>query len=274
MAVFYNGSIIDEANATLPISDKAVWFDFGVYESLKVIKSRAFYPQKHVERFFHSANIIGMKIGFSEEEVLEWIRVFIEKEHLDNALLKLFAYGDTEKNAQARVYIFSLGLTFYPNTFYSQGTAAVTYQAERFLPQSKNFNMLANFIALRDARQKNAIEALLVDQGNFVTEGTRSNLFIVEKGNIITAPSQDILGGVTRDLLIKWASEKNIPVREEKILKERLYNASEAIITSTSMGILPVVSIDERKIGLGTVGEITRQLQLLFREKQREYYKL
>jgi len=273
MRVLYNGSLIEEINATLPVSDKAVWFDFGVYESAKVIAGRAFYPEKHVERFFHSADLIGMKMGFPAEEVLAWIHKFITEEKLGNALLRLFAYGDTEQNKQARIYIFGLGLTFYPNKFYSEGIKVITYPGERFLPQSKNFNMLLNFSAYRLAQEKNAIEALLVNRNGFVTEGTRSNLFVVEKDRIITPPAKDVLNGVTRDLLIQWAREKSIPVTEKKISKERVYNATEVMITSTNMNVMPVVMIDDRKIGDGTVGEKTRELYLLFREKQREYFK-
>lgn len=273
MRVLYNGSIIEEAKAVLPVSDKAVWFDFGVYESMKIIQGKAFYPEKHIERFFHSADLIGMRMGFQPEEVLGWIHKFIVEEKLDNALLRLFAYGDTEENKQARIYIFALGLTFYPNTFYSQGTKAITYEGERFLPQSKNFNMLLNFSAFRLAQEKNAVEALLVNRDGLVTEGTRSNLFIVEKDRIFTPPAEDVLSGVTRDLLIQWAHEKNISITEEKIAKERVYNATELMITSTNMNVMPIVTIDERKIGSGTVGEKTRELHLLFREKQREYYK-
>lgn len=274
MKVLHNGSIIEEENATLPVSDKAVWFDFGIYESTKVIGGHAFYPEKHIERFFNSAKLIGMQMGFGEEEVLGWVNKFIAEEHLDNALLRLFAYGDTEENKQARIYIFGLGLTFYPNTFYSQGTKAITYIGERFIPQSKNFNMLLNFSAFKQAQENNAVEALLVNRDGFVTEGTRSNLFVVEKEQITTPPAEDVLNGVTRDLLIQWAQEKHISVSEEKILKERVLNASEVMITSTTMNVMPIVKIDERKIGDGGVGEKTRQLLLLFREKQREYFKL
>lgn len=273
MRVLYNGSIIDEEKAVLPVSDKAVWFDFGVYESTKVIKGKAFYPEKHIGRFFNSARLIGMEMGFFEREVLGWINKFINDEKLDNALLRLFAYGDTEENKKARIYIFALGLTFYPNTFYSQGIKAITYTGERFLPQSKNFNMLLNFSAFRLAQDKGAVEALLINRDGFVLEGTRSNLFIVEKERIITPPAEHVLSGVTRDLLIQWTREKNTPVAEEKITKERLYNAKEVMITSTTMNVLPVVSIDEKKIGSGAVGEKTRELYLLFREKQREYFR-
>lgn len=273
MRVIFNGSLIDEKDAQLPVSDKAVWFDFGIYESIKVIQGKAFYPDKHVKRFFHSAALINLQMGFIEQQVLQWIDMLIKNENLDNALLRLFAYGDTEKNEQARIYMFSLGLTFYPNLFYSQGAEAITYTGERFLPESKSFNMLVNFLAFKKARDGNAIEALLVNKNGFVGEGTRSNLFIVEKNQIFTPPVKDVLNGVTRELLIEWTAENNIIINEQKISKEQLYSATEVFITSTSMNIMPIVMIDQKQIGNGTVGEITKNLHQLFRKKQREYFK-
>ena len=273
MRVLFNGSIIDEKDAVLPVSSKAVWFDFGVYESIKVIQGKAFYPDKHLARFFRSAECIDMEMGFSQEEVLKWITMFIGHEKLDNALLRLFAYGDTEKNEQACIYIFALGLTFYPNTLYSQGAKAITYSGERFMPDSKSFNLLLNFLAYKKAQENGAIEALLIDKEGHVTEGTRSNIFILEKGMIVTPPASQVLAGVTRDLLMQWVAEKGWIVTEEKISKVRLCDAEEAMITSTSMNVLPITTIDSQQIGSGIVGERTRALHLLFREKQRKYYK-
>ncbi len=273
MKVLLNGSLIDEKEAVLPVSDKAVWFDFGVYESIKVLGGRAFFPEKHVGRFFQSAKLIDLEMGFSGKEVLGWIELFIAHEKLDNSLLRLFAYGDTEKNTRARIYIFALGLTFYPNTFYSQGAEVITFHGERFLPESKSFNLLLNFLAFKEAQQKKSIEALLVNREGFVNEGTRSNVFIIEKDQVITPPVEYVLNGVTRDLLITWALERKIIVQEERITAGRLFNADEVFITSTGMNVMPIVRIDEKLIGDGNVGEMTRTLHLLFRERQREYFK-
>jgi D-amino acid aminotransferase len=273
MRVLFNGDLIEEKDAVLPVSDKAVWFDFGVYESIKVVGGRAFYPEKHVERFFQSGEIIGLELGVLQKAVLDWIDVFIESEKLDNALLRMLAYGDAEKNERTRIYIFALGLTFYPHTFYSEGTEAITYVGERFLPESKSFNLLMNFLAFREAQKKKAIEALLIDRDGFVTEGTRSNVFIVEKNQVVTPPAGYVLNGVTRDLLLGWASERDIVVKEEKVRLERLFKASEVFITSTGMNVMPVVRVDGKVIGNGNVGEVTRKLYLLFRERQREYFK-
>ena len=273
MGVLFNGSIIGEEDAVLLVSDKAIWFDFGVYESIKVIQGKAFYADKHIARFFRSAECIGMKMGFSQKEVLEWISMFISHEKLDNALLRLFAYGDTEKNKQVRIYVFALGLTFYPNSFYSLGAKAITYPGERFMPDSKSFNLLLNFLAYKKAQENEAIEALLIDKEGFVREGTRSNLFIIEKNIIVTPPASQVLLGVTRDLLMQWVRKKDWIVIEEKISKVRLREAREVMITSTSMNVMPIVMIDNQQVGDGKVGERTRELYLLFREKQREYSK-
>lgn len=272
MNAIFNGKIIQDSQATLPLSDKAVWFDFGVYESIKVIKGRPFFPDKHISRFFHSAALINLHIGFSQQEILNWVNQLITAEKLDNALLRMSAFGDTEKNQQARIYIFALGLTFYPNTMYSQGAKAITYPGERFLPQSKNFNLLLNFLSYQKAKEQNAIEALLINKENFITEGTRSNVFIIKKNQCITPPEKDILNGVTRDLLLQWSTESTIKISEKQVTKKSLFEADEVFITSTNMNIMPIVKIDGIKISNGQVGHKTKELYLLFRKKQREYY--
>ncbi len=273
MGVLFNGSIIDGKDAVLPVSDKAVWFDFGVYESIKVIQGKVFYADKHIARFFHSAECIDMEMGFSQEEVIKWVTMFIIHEKLENALLRLLAYGDIEKNKQARIYIFALGLTFYPNILYSKGAKAITYSGERFMPDSKSFNLLLNFLAYKKAQENEAIEALLIDKEGYVREGTRSNVFIIEKDMIVTPPASQVLLGVTRDLLMQWVAEKGWSVTEEKLTNARLCDAQEVMITSTSMNVMPIVTIDNQRVGSGMVGERTRELHLLFRGKQREYYK-
>jgi D-amino acid aminotransferase len=273
MRVIFNGSLIDEKEASLPVSDKAVWFDFGVYESIKVINGTPFYPDKHIGRFFNSAHLIGMEMGFSESDILSWITTLIKNENLNNSLLRLAAYGDTQQNKKSRIYVFPLGLTFYPNSFYTEGASAITFNGERFLSQSKSFNLLVNYMAYKKAEEVKAIEALLINKDGYVTEGTRSNLFIITKNQVISPPIEDILSGVTRDLLLNYAKAKGTSIREEKISKERLLGAEEVFITSTSMNVMPIVQINNYKIANGKVGETTRELHLLFREMHRNYFR-
>lgn len=269
--VSFNGKIVKASECPLLITEKSVWYDFGVYESIKVLQGKVCFGDLHVSRIFNSAKLIGLNIGFSERDVLGWIDDLVRDQKLDNHLLRMAVYGDADNNEKANVYIFALGLTFYPNKFYSQGVKAKTHQGQRQMPQAKSFDLLINFMALREATKQGALEALLINRSGFVTEGTRSNLFIIEDNKIITPPKSEVLEGVTRIHIQKIALINNIPLLEENITLDRLLKADEIFITSTSMNIMPVSSINDKTIGQGIAGPLTKQLTKLFSDYQKNY---
>jgi len=271
MRVLFNGKIVDEGEARVSIADKAVWYDFGVYESVKVLQGRVMWPEMHVERFFKSAEIIGLQLGWTKEEALRWMREYAAALSLKDHLIKICAYGDADKNEQARVFMFALGLTFYPDKFYKEGVKAITYQGERHFPNAKSFDILLNFLAHGEARKQGAFEALLVDHNGNAREGTSTNLFVVEHEQVVTPPKEDVLEGVTRVHVIRLLEENKIPLREDRMNVERLMNADEIFITATSPNVMPVTTVNGQVIRDGKVGEVTKMVIRLYREVQREF---
>jgi branched-chain amino acid aminotransferase len=115
-------------------------------------------------------------------------------------------------------------------------------------------------IAKREAKLGGYDEAILMDVNGYVSEGSGENLFMVKKGKLITPPLS-ILEGVTRDTILTLAREEGIPVAEEMITRDQLYLADETFFTGTAAEVTPVREIDNRRIGEGTVGPITKRLQ-------------
>ncbi|OGL79163.1 hypothetical protein A3J43_03155 [Candidatus Uhrbacteria bacterium RIFCSPHIGHO2_12_FULL_54_23] len=271
MKVSVNGTIFEQKDALVSIADKAVWYDFGVYENIKVLQGKIMWPEMHTYRLFKSAEIIGLHIGEEKERILQWVRNYAEVQKLKDHIIKICVYGDADKNARATVYMFAIGLTFYPDQFYAQGVKAITYQGERNFPTAKSMDTLVNFIAFRTAKERGAFEAILIDREGNAREGSRSNLYIVEKETIITPPLEDVLEGVTRVLVLKLLEENEIPFKEERISKDRLMAADEIFITATSSNVMSVTEIDQQKIGAGAPGEATKQIIQLYRTMQKEY---
>lgn len=117
-------------------------------------------------------------------------------------------------------------------------------------------------LAKREARMAGYDEAILMDTNGYVSEGSGENLFIVKKGKLLTPPlSASILAGVTRDTVITIAREEGIPVSEEMMVRDQLYLADEVFFTGTAAEITPIREVDNRKIGDGSVGSLTRKLQ-------------
>lgn len=260
-----NGKFIPGGENHISLFNKANFFGYGVYESVKVLKGRAFMPKEHVERLFSSAKGIGMEIGFGREEVAQWINSFIKKNNIGEALLRIVALGETEGNP-LEIFIFGLGLSFYPKKYYTQGVKAVTYGMERDFPNSKTLNMLPSFVALREAFSKGAFEALLYDREGNLVEGTRSNLFAVRGGAIFTAPADKVLEGVTKKAVVGLVKEAGFEVKERDIPVAKLGEYDELFITSTVCGVVPITTVDNGKINNGRPGPVAKELIGKFRE--------
>lgn len=271
MKILYNGEIIDESEAPILISDKAVWYDWGVYETMKVIQGVILFPQEHIARLFNSAKLVDLNIGFDEKQIITWIHKYADNLNLQDNLIKICVYADSDKNQTSRFYIFALGLTFYPEKYYKQGVSAILVEGERFMPQSKTMSTLQAFLARKKAKENQAFEALKVDSKGNIREGAATNIFMVTDGQLITPPDDVVLSGVTRDHVLHIAGGQSIPVFKRAISKDQLFRAEEVFITGTVSNILPIVKVDNSIIGDGSVGPVTLNLQKKYRIMQKEY---
>ena len=259
----FNGKIVEQGQAVISAANKAAFFGYGVYESIRVFRGKPFYLEWHLKRFFESARAIEIEVPYSPEELSALTRSLIEKNNLDDALIRLVYYGKTEKEGGILAG-FPMGFHYYPDRAYSKGMSAVTFRHERILPHAKTLSLLGGFLGLREAAKKGAIEALFVNRKGEVTEGTRSNFFIVDKnGKLITAPNATVLEGITRKVLIDNLP-RDISFCERSIPLEEIFSAKEVFATSTVFGVMPLVEIDGKKIGGGKAGEITKRLGSLY----------
>jgi branched-chain amino acid aminotransferase len=261
--IFLNGKLIPAGKATIPVSHKGVFYDFGVYDSIKVLSGFSFYPEWHVERLFSSADALGVKISFSEGEVLSALEKIVKQNKISEGTVKIVAYGGEEEPLLA---IYPVGLTFYPGSTYTKGVSAITFPAERRFPNVKSVDLLQSYLALKKATEAGAFESLLVDSQGVVREGSRTNLFFVKEGKLFTTPRNLVLEGITRKIVCGLAN-----VEEAELKKDDLPDCDEIFITATSMGVVPVVRIDGRPVGEGCVGPVARDLHLKYRQFVRSW---
>ncbi|MFA6329067.1 MAG: aminotransferase class IV [Candidatus Micrarchaeia archaeon] len=266
--VIFNGKLVDQSEALIPANNKANFFGYGVYESLRVFRTKPFYVDWHLARLAASAKAIGMELPYTSSELLQMLESVIAENKITDALVRIVYYGKTEKEDGILV-MFPMGYHFYADKNYKKGMAAVTHVWDRILPPSKTLSLLGGFLGLRKATQNGCVEALLINYKGFVTEGTRSNLFIVDaSGQLVTAPKASVLEGITRKIICEKLSEKII---ERNITPQELYSAKEVFITSTGMSVMPIVSVDGKKIGDGTVGPATKRVAKEYDEHLKEY---
>jgi branched-subunit amino acid aminotransferase/4-amino-4-deoxychorismate lyase len=264
MLYILNGKLISQKEAVVPITDKAYFFDFAVYSSLKIIKSKIFFPDYHIDRLFESAKAINLEHNFTKEMVSSWLNLLIKKNKLKEAFLKIVLIGDPEKNKNARLYIFPLtGVTYYPKNFYSKGVKVVTYRGERRFPKAKTKDLLLSFLALREAKKNNAVEALMIDNEGNIREGTKSNFFAIKNDTIITPPKEKSLEGITKKMILK-ACKNDFKTKEEDIALSKVKNYDELFVSSTLFNVLPINQIDDIK--LKTDFSQTKKIQKLFKD--------
>ena len=153
--------------------------------------------------------------------------------------------------------------------WYETGIKVITTDITRHIPGAKSVDYIQAILALKNARKTGAVESLYVDGRDRVLEGTTSNFFAVIGGELVT-PAEQILPGVTRDVLLKIAEEEFNP-RLREVSRPELYQAEEVFLTSSNKEILPVRQVDEVVIGAGSPGPLTRRIQELFRSYTEGY---
>lgn len=159
---------------------------------------------------------------------------------------------------------------FQPSDVYKRGVKTVSFYGERILPEAKSLNLLPMVLGQRFMRKKKAYEALFVDAKGCVREGTVTNVFAVF-GEVLVTPGKGILAGTTRDVLIKLARRLGVKVQVRDIKLKEIYEADEVFVTNAPRGIVPVQSVDGKKIGRSAPGPVTIMLSKAFREKIRRF---
>lgn len=253
--------IINKIEATLSITSPSLQYAFSVYESIKVIQSHPVYALDHIKRLFNSAEGINLVHPFSTEDILISIYELLKANEVKDASVRILLTGGDEPH----LFITSDTILSYPDSYYVDGVSVTTYTGERFLPLYKTSSLLMNYLALKEARSKGCFEALLIDRHNKALEGTRSNLFALKENVFYTAPDHEVLEGVTRDKIIKAMNHNSYDICYTPIdLNEIKNNSFDAIfLSSTSMGALPISSVDGVKVRLKSdkIAVIHRQIR-------------
>ena len=261
-----NGKLLPVEQAVVSIDNLSFVYGYGVYENLKVRNNVLFFPEMHVERLIHSAQVIGLKTTHSKEKIEKAIRDLCAAIRQDSFNLKVLLIG-TEKDAD--LYVIALNPRFVTDKEYRNGVKVITYNGERLFPGAKTLNMLMSFLAYKEAQEKKAYDALLFDNEGNIREGTRTNLFFTDGKTIFTPPKEKVLEGVTKITLIDALKKKGMTVKEKELRATDVTKYS-LFLTSTSSNVLPIARIDEKNV---TIVQIVRDVMKIYGEYLKEYVK-
>jgi D-alanine transaminase len=273
MLVWLNGRVVDARAARVSALDRGLLHGDGVYDTWRTYDGRPFALAAHLRRLAAAARRLELPPPGASTAWAARTRTLLRRSGLaDGAARLTITRGDAgvgpspEGGHRPTILLTIRPLPADLVRRQERGTVAT------LLPFGRDAGaewgdvkvvghasaVLGRVIAMR----RRADEGLYVAPGGIVTEGTASNLFVVERGRIVTPPADgSILPGVTRDLVLRLAKRRHLVVREAAIDVPRLMAADEVFVTASTIEIVPVVRIDRRRIGSGTPGPLTRALQ-------------
>lgn len=274
--IFYvDGRFVDEDSASISVKDLIVLRGFGVFEFLVTYNKRPFRLEDHLERLEQSAGRIGLSLQHSKAEMCEIVSETVRRNpHHNESGIRIVCTGGVSSDGvspegKGSLVVMATPRPVPPLRWYTEGAAVITVDAARFMPQVKSTNYLSAVCAQQEAKRRGAIEAVYVDRHNRILEGTTSNVFFC-KGRTLVTPCHDILDGVTRKVVLELADGRfHVELRD--VDKGELPDFDEVFITSSSKEVVPVVKVDDLRVGMGRVGEVTREIMGLFREYAASY---
>ena len=266
---YVNGRYVRHADAAVHIEDRGYQFADAVYEVVAVVEGKLVDDGLHFDRLERSLREIRMEMPYSRTIFRIKIAELLRLNRLRTGSLYLqVSRGVAPRNHQipgpisAAVVMTVRPLRPPPASAFEDGVAVITVPDIRWKrPDIKSVALLPNVLAKDDAVQKDVFEAWQVDEDGIVTEGTSTNAWIVQSGELITHPAVNtILNGVTRLALLKIAKDIGLSPVERPFSVAEAKAADEAFLSSTSSFLLAVVRIDDETVGNGRPGEIYRTL--------------
>ena len=268
-SIFYvNGEFVPAEHASLPLNDLGIVRGYGVFDLWRTYDGTPFHQPEHLQRFAHSAEQINLTLPWAANELSALIDETVARNRLDNVSIRVVATGGPASDymtpqGEPSLVIMVTPAPIYPEAQYTEGCKAITVEMIRERPTVKSLNYIGAIVAVGEAKEQGAIEALYRTADNHITEGTRANFFLF-KGDRLITPEVEILPGITRMAVLKLAGER-FDVVERAIHADELAEADEAFITSSTKEVLPIIQIDETIIGDGKPGANTRFLLDEFR---------
>jgi D-alanine transaminase len=272
--LYVNGRFTTTDERVIGVEDRGFQFGDAVYEVFKFLGKRPVFLAEHHRRMERGLRDIDVASPWDLERFAAVVRELLERTAFDDGIV----YVQVTRGEAARAHFYPEGMTptvvAYSRSFKfpdaaakERGIAVITTPDLRWKQcQVKSTNLLPNAMAKKKAQRAGATEAVFVGDG-VVREGASSSFFVVRDGRVITHPlDEHILPGVVRDRTIGLALAAKIRVDERPLRDDELFGLDEAFITSTTMGVMPVVEIDGRIVANSRRGEITTRLQRMLDE--------
>ena len=281
--IYLNNKILPKKKALISVFDHGFLYGDGIYETLMAYKGVVFKLDEHMERLFRSASLIGLTVPKTPAVLKKAVYETLHANRQKDAVIRIsISRGegptglDPALCLKPTLVIMSGQFKSYPQGYYKRGVKVAIVDTRRnyyraINPKIKSLNFLNNILAKREAIERNAYEALMLNYRGYIAEGTISNVFFVKDGVLYTPDVRvGILDGITRRVIFNIANELKIKVTEGNFRPADLYRADEVFISNTTMEAMPVREVDDTKIAVSP-GKFTKMIHKAYKKKVIEY---
>lgn len=232
----YNGEVmpVDEFETLYPKSEKLL------YEVIRIIHGKPLFLKEHLERLKNSIDFSGVKGNFLEKDIRWNILKLIKENSIEQGNIKLIL---DENNT----LIYSVKYSYPSEEMYSTGVKTILYFGERENPNAKVINKSFRQVIDEKLKETNSYEAILVNKDGYITEGSKSNIFMIRENYVFTAPIKAVLPGITREMIIKACESIGLVVIEKNIHYKDLIELDGLFISGTSPKVLPINEVQGEK---------------------------
>jgi len=215
----------------------------SIYEVIRIIDGKPLFLEPHLKRMENSCKITGLKIWLTGDEIKSRIKKLVEVNKVYIGNIKII-FNFSREN----VFVAYFSKHFYPpQKYYKTGVDTIFFHGEREDPNAKVINTAFREKVNEKIKENNVFEAILVDNSGNITEGSKSNIFMIKGEKVITAPVGDVLPGVTRNIIIKICSDIGFEVMEKKINYKQIEKFDALFISGTSPKVLPIKKVENIK---------------------------
>ncbi|MDL1956944.1 MAG: branched-chain amino acid transaminase [Candidatus Desulfofervidus auxilii] len=282
--IWMDGKLIPWDKAQVHVLTHTLHYGLGVFEGIRCYKcvdgrSAVFRLKDHIRRLFDSAHSMMIKIPFTQKEIYQAVIETLKANEQNEAYIRPIVFigegsmGLYPKNNPIRVSIITwqwgayLGKEGLKEGIRTKVSSFTRHHVNAMMTKTKTVgNYVNSILAKMEVTQAGYDEAIMLDTEGYVCEATGENIFIIRDGIIKTPPLTSALSGITRNSIIILAKDLGYEVKEERFTRDELYIADEAFFCGTAAEITPIKEVDDRQIGTGTPGPITKKLQSLYFE--------
>jgi len=285
--VWMNGRLVPERDATIPFLTAGLHYGMGVFEGIRCYDTAdgpaVFRLEEHISRLLASARALGfLELPWDAATLVGAVIDTIAANQLSACYVRPLIYlAEGGMNLAVDSGRPHIGIAAWPWKDYhgaGESDGSIRVNVSSFVRHHPNAmptrakvagNYVNSFLAKTESIRLGFDDAVMLDAAGYVTECSAENLFLVAGGEIVTPPPGAILDGITRQTLIALARDAGLTVREERFVRERLYEADEIFLTGTAAEVVGVREVDFRVIGSGTTGPLTRMLRQAYSEAVR-----